>query len=183
MGNSHTHLSGRLQSCLSSVVLKKRIWRRGCVHIRLLVSHFWLPDQSGSHPNMLSLTSHTFCQMICPYLWHLNTFTVLWKMVHATSQDAKMLIGSLSRMFVCHPLLPPYAVAQTLAHMFQLVTLRAWVCVFLRDTCLSVFIYISFFSFYRGIQHQHSGEAASHHWLSSCWVGVPHRGGCHHHRL
>lgn len=45
--------------------------------------------------------------------------------------------------------------------------------------CLSIYL----FSFYSGIQHQHSGEAASHHWLSSCWVGVPHRGGCHHHRL
>lgn len=45
--------------------------------------------------------------------------------------------------------------------------------------CLSIYL----FSLYRGIQHQHSGEAASHHWLSSCWVGVPHRGGCHHHRL
>lgn len=85
--------------------------------------------------------------MICPYLWHLNTFTVLWKMVHATSQDAKMLIGSPSRMFVCHPLLPPYAVAQTLAHMFQLVTLRAWVCVFLHDTMfICVYLYIFFLS-------------------------------------
>lgn len=41
----------------------------------------------------------------------------------AASQDAKMLIGSSSRMSVCHPLLPPYAVAQMLVHMFQLVTL------------------------------------------------------------
>lgn len=128
---------------------------------------------------MLSLTSHTFCQMICPYLWHLNTFTVLWKMVHATSQDAKMLIGSPSRMFVCHPLLPPYAVAQTLAHMFQLVTLRAWVCVFLHDTCLSVFIYISFFFLQRNttpafrrsclssLAQQLLGWCSSSRWLSS----------------
>lgn len=45
------------------------------------------------------------------------------KMVHAASQDAKMLIGSAGRMPVCHPLLPPYAVAQMLIHMLQPVTL------------------------------------------------------------
>lgn len=44
-------------------------------------------------------------------------------MVHAASQDAKMLIGSAVRMPVCHPLLPPYAVAQMLIHMLQPVTL------------------------------------------------------------
>lgn len=83
-----------------------------------------------------------------------------------------MLIGSPSRMPVCHPLLPPYAVAQMLIHMFQLVSLCVW-----------DYFYVCVSSFYRGIQHQYSGEAASHHWLGSSWLGLPHRFGSHHHRL
>lgn len=38
-------------------------------------------------------------------------------------------------------------------------------------------------SSYRGIQHQHSGEAASHHRLGGGRPGLPHRRGRHHHRL
>lgn len=93
----------------------------------------------------------------------------------AASQDAKMLIGSSSRMSVCHPLLPPYAVAQMLVHMFQLVTL----CVCAHGL---LFMYV-FLLFYRGIQHQYSGKATTHHWLGSRRLGLSHRCGRHHHRV
>lgn len=48
--------------------------------------------------------------------------------MHAANQHAKMLIGPPSRMSVCHPLLPPYAMAQMPAHMFQPVTVYMCVC-------------------------------------------------------
>lgn len=37
--------------------------------------------------------------------------------------------------------------------------------------------------FYRGIQHQHSGEASSHHRFSGSWLSLPHSCGCHRHCL
>lgn len=46
----------------------------------------------------------------------------------------------------------------------------------------TLFMYV-FLLFYRGIQHQYSGEATSHHRLGSCGLGLPHRCGRHHHRL
>lgn len=47
-------------------------------------------------------------------------------MLGAASLDANMLTDSHGRMRVCHPLLPPYAAAQMLTHMFELVSL--WTC-------------------------------------------------------
>lgn len=82
--------------------------------------------------SLLTSHTHTFCQMICPYLWHLISFSVGCKMVHAASKDAKMLSGPPSLMSVCHPLLPPYAVAQMLAHMFSA---QASACLCARTVC------------------------------------------------
>lgn len=47
--------------------------------------------------------------------------------------------------------------------------------------CIGLNVFLS--SFYRGIQHQHSGETASHHRLCGSRLGLPHRRGRHHHRL
>lgn len=53
-----------------------------------------------------------------------------------------------------------------------------WLCV-----CACMQLCLSLCFFYRGIQHKHSGETSTHHWLSCCWFGFPHCSGCHHHRL
>lgn len=48
---------------------------------------------------------------------------------------------------------------------------------------LELIFFYFIFSLNRGIQHQHSGEASSHHRLSGSWLGLPYSCGCYHHCL
>ena len=61
---------------------------------------------------------------------------LLEKIYHAVSQDAKIIVGSPGHMSVCHPSPAPYATAQMLTHMLQLLT----VCV-----CLALCLCMCFF--------------------------------------
>lgn len=61
------------------------------------------------------------------------------------------------------------------AHVIQAVALSAFTVFLL--------VFILFFLVDRGIQQQHSGEASSHHRISSSWLSLPHRCSCPHHRL
>lgn len=53
-----------------------------------------------------------------------------------------------------------------------------WLCVHAREC-----VYACVSPLYRGIQHQHSGEATANHRISSCWLSFPHCCGRHRHRL
>lgn len=93
----------------------------------------WLPDRpwvSPKHALSAHFTRFLPDDLFVPVASEHSQCASGKKMVHAASQDAKMLIGSAGRMPVCHPLLPPYAVAQMLIHMLQPVTLRVcdYVC-------------------------------------------------------
>lgn len=54
---------------------------------------------------------------------------------------------------------------------------------YVRAVCVSACDCVFLSSSYRGIQHQHSGEAASHHWLGGGRPGLPHRRGRHYNRV
>lgn len=99
-----------------------------------------------------------------------------------------------SRCQNAHRFTQPYvlSVTQCSVHMQWLrhapICFSLWLCergcvcvLYMTHVYLCLFFFFS--SSYRGIQHQHSGEAASHHRLCSCRLGLPHCCGRHHHRL
>jgi len=139
--SSAVYLAEMMLLCVICSVQKENLSL--CAHSVAGFSFLAVGSVWASPRHALFLTSHAFCQMICPYLLHLITFSAVCKTVCAASQDAKDA-HSFTQPYVCLSPIAPSICSGSDACPYVSACDSAWLCVYV---CTWHYVYLYIFSF------------------------------------